>query len=144
VNRLATGGKGRLVKRSMIVSAALDALGICKVPVLSVIGDFSLEHEARLASALTGLDLDADDLLRAGERIVNLERLFNLRHGAGRGDDDLPDRFVEERVADPGPTQGMTVDIEPMVADFYRAMGWDVDGVPTPAKLRELGLDSLG
>ena len=97
----------------------------------------------RLASVLTGLELDAGDLLLAGERIVNLERLFNLRHGAGREEDDLPDRFVEERVADSGPTQGMTVDIEPMVADFYQAMGWDADGVPTPAKLRELGLGAL-
>jgi aldehyde:ferredoxin oxidoreductase len=129
-----------LVKRSMIVSAVLDALGLCKVPILSVISDFTLEHEARLASVLTGLDLDVRDLLLAGERIVNLERLFNLRHGAGRAEDDLPDRFVEERVADPGPTQGMTVDIERMVADFYQAMGWDEGGVPTPAKLQELGL----
>ena len=141
VDRLATGGKGQLIKRSMIVSAVLDALGICKVPILSVISDFTLEHEAELATALTGLDLDVDDLLLAGERILNLERLFNLRHGAGRAEDDLPDRFVEERVADPGPTQGMTVDIGRMVADFYKAMGWDEKGVPTPAKLRELGLD---
>jgi aldehyde:ferredoxin oxidoreductase len=143
VDRLATGGKGRLVRRSMIVSAVLDALGICKVPILSVIGDFSLKHEARLAAALSGLDLDAGDLLRAGERIVNLERLFNLRHGADRADDDLPDRFVEERIAHPGPTQGMTVDIGRMVADFYRAMSWDENGVPTPAKLQELGLEAL-
>jgi aldehyde:ferredoxin oxidoreductase len=141
VDRLALGGKGRLVKRAMVVSAVLDALGICKVPILSVIGDFSLEHEARLASALSGLDLDAGDLLRAGERIVNLERLFNLRHGAGREADDLPDRFVEERIADPGPTHGMTVDIQRLVADFYEAMGWDADGVPTSAKLRELEIE---
>ena len=141
VNRLSVEGKGRLVKRSMIVSAVLDALGICKVPVLSVIGDFSLENEATLSEALTGWELDAETLALAGERIVNLENLFNLRHGAGREDDDLPDRFTEERIADPGPTQGMTVDIERLVMDFYAAMGWDEDGRPTSEKLGELGLE---
>jgi aldehyde:ferredoxin oxidoreductase len=143
VNRLSVEGKGRLVKRSMIVSAVLDALGICKVPVLSVIGDFSLENEAALTAALTGWDLDAEALALAGERIVNLEKLFNLRHGAGREDDDLPDRFTEERVTDPGPTQGMTVDTRKLVADFYAAMGWDERGRPTPEKLGELGLEAF-
>jgi aldehyde:ferredoxin oxidoreductase len=143
VNRFATEGKGRLVKRSMIVSAVLDALGICKVPVLSVISDFSLENEAALSALLTGWDLDTESLLLVGERIVNLENLFNLRHGASRADDDLPIRFVEERIADPGPTQGMTVDIQRLVTDFYDAMGWDEDGRPTLEKMKELGLEEF-
>ncbi len=143
VNRLSVEGKGRLVKRSMTVSAVLDALGICKVPILSVIGDFSLENEAILSATLTGWDLDAESLALAGERIINLERLFNLRHGASREDDDLPVRFIEERIPDPGPTQGMTVDVRRMVTDFYDAMGWDANGVPTPDKLRELGLEQF-
>jgi aldehyde:ferredoxin oxidoreductase len=125
----------------MIVSAAVDALGLCKVPVLSLVGDYSLAHEAELLSALTGEVWSAQELLRVGERIVNLERLYNLRHGASRADDDLPDRFVEERVASPGPTQGMTVDIQPMVADFYAAMGWDEEGRPTAETLARLGIE---
>lgn len=142
VDRLATGGKGRLVKRSMIVSAVLDALGICKVPILSIIGDFSLKNEADLTAALTGWELAAGDLLLAGERIVNLEHLVNARFGAGPDEDDLPDRFVEERVPDSGPTQGMTVDIGTLVQDFYEAMGWDKRGMPSPEKVRELGLEA--
>ncbi len=143
VDRFSTEGKGRLVKRSMIVSAVLDALGICKVPILSVIGDFSLENEAVLSAALTGQDMDAGSLALAGERIVNLEHLINVRLGAGREYDDLPVRFVEERVPDPGPTQGMTVDIGRLVRDFYVAMGWDESGYPTPGKLSELGLEAF-
>ncbi len=143
VNRLSVEGKGRLVKRSMIVSAVLDALGICKVPILSVIGDFSLENEAALGAVLTGWDLDAESLALAGERIVNLENLFNLRHGASRADDDLPLRFVEERIADPGPTQGMTVDVHRLVTDFYDVMGWDEGGYPKPEKVKELGLEAF-
>ena len=140
VDRLSIEGKGALVKRSMIVSAILDSLGLCKVPILSVVGDFSLENEAALASALAGWPLTAADLLTIGERILNAERLFNLRHGATRADDDLPDRFTEEPLPD-GPTQGMTVPIQPMVRDFYAAMGWDAEGRPTLEKLRELGLE---
>jgi aldehyde:ferredoxin oxidoreductase len=143
VDRLSVEGKGQLVRRSMIVAAVLDALGLCKVPVLSVVGDFSLEHEAELVSALTGWDVTAEELAVAGERVINAEKLFNLRQGAGRKDDDLPDRFTEERVGDSGPTFGMTVDIQKMVKGFYAAMGWDEEGVPEPEKLKELDLEDL-
>ncbi|MCZ7542566.1 MAG: aldehyde ferredoxin oxidoreductase C-terminal domain-containing protein [Anaerolineae bacterium] len=111
------------------MSAVLDSLGLCKIPVLSIVGDFSLENEARLASALSGWDLTAEDLFEAGERIVNAERRFNLVCGMTPGDDDLPDRFVEEPIPD-GPTQGRTVPLQTMLRDFYRAMGWDREGRP--------------
>ena len=142
VDRLSIEGKGKLVKRTMIVSAVLDSLGLCKVPVLSVMGDYSLENEAALTAALTEQKLTADELALVGERIVNQEKIFNLRHGATRRDDDLPDHFTEDRVPDPGPTQGMTVGIQQMVRDFYAAMGWDKEGYPGPEKLKELGLDT--
>jgi aldehyde:ferredoxin oxidoreductase len=141
VNRFSTEGKGALVKRSMIVSAVLDALGVCKVPVLSVIGDFGLENEAALAEALTGCAFDAHSLATAGERIINLERILNLRYGAAPEDDCLPERFVRQEVTDDAPTRGMTVDIVRMVADFYEAMGWDEQGLPQRSKLVELGLE---
>lgn len=143
VDRLSVEGKGQLVKRSMVVSAALDALGLCKVPVLSIVCDYSLRDEAALTAALTGWEATADELVLAGERIVNAERLINLRLGASRADDDLPDHFVEDRVPDAGPTHGMTVDIERLRSDFYTAMGWDDHGIPTPEKLRELDLESF-
>ena len=127
----------------MVVSAALDALGICKVPVLSIVCDYSLRDEAALTSALTGWEATAEELALVGERIVDAERLINLRLGAGLADDDLPDHFVEDRVPDAGPTHGMTVDIERLRGDFYSAMGWDDNGIPTPEKLRELDLESF-
>jgi aldehyde:ferredoxin oxidoreductase len=90
VDRLSVEGKGQLVRRSMVVSAALDALGLCKVPVLSIVCDYSLRDEAALTAALTGWEATADELALAGERIVNAERLINLRLGANVADDDLP------------------------------------------------------
>jgi aldehyde:ferredoxin oxidoreductase len=111
--------------------------------VLSIVCDYSLWDEAALTAAMTGWDIAADELAVAGERIINAERLINLRLGTTRADDDLPDHFVEDQVPNAGPTHGMTVNIERLRRDFYSAMGWDDDGEPTPEKLQELGLDSL-
>jgi aldehyde:ferredoxin oxidoreductase len=138
-DRFSTEGKGVLIKRCMVVCAALDSLGICKVPVLSIIGDFDLKSEAALAEALTGWSMDYEDLYWIGERVVNLERLFNLRHGATADDDRIPDRFLQEAIAE-GPGEGRTVDFAPMVKDFYSVMGWSKAGIPSESKLKSLGL----
>ena len=80
-------------------------------------------------------------LAEAGERIINLERILNLRYGAAPEDDCLPERFVRQEVTDDAPTRGMTVDIVRMVADFNSAMGWDDEGRPQQSKLVELSLE---
>ncbi len=139
VDRLSTEGKGLLVKRAMSVSAALDSLGLCKVAALSVVGNFSLEAEAELTSALSGWSFSPTDLLSIGERVLNLERLFNLRHGADRSDDRLPAHFLRDGLPE-DPNRGGTVDLQPMIGQFYAAMGWDQEGRPTAARLKELGL----
>jgi aldehyde:ferredoxin oxidoreductase len=122
-------GKGALVRYAYIVSAVLDALGVCKVPILSVVGDFSLEPEAELASALTGWDLTPARLFEIGSRIVTVERLLNLSYGMSHHDDVLPDMFLKIPLAS-GPTKGQTVALAEMVRDFYAAMGWDNKGQP--------------
>jgi aldehyde:ferredoxin oxidoreductase len=138
-NRFSEQGKAGLIRRSLIVCAVLDTLGLCKVPALGLLNDFSLRHEAGLLQAFRGLNLDADGLMRLGERIVNLERLFNLRHGASRESDTLPKRFLTDP-APGGPARGQVVDLEPMLAEFYELMGWTEQGAPGPDKLSELGL----
>jgi aldehyde:ferredoxin oxidoreductase len=124
-------GKGTMVRYASMVSAALDALGICKVPVLSVLGDFSLEPEARLMSALTGWDLTPDRLFEVGSRIITAERRINLSYGLTAQDDTLPDLFLKKPLTS-GPTEGMTVALDEMRRDYYAAMGWDADGIPAP------------
>ncbi|MHB1416780.1 MAG: aldehyde ferredoxin oxidoreductase C-terminal domain-containing protein, partial [Chloroflexota bacterium] len=142
VDRFSPEGKGTLVRRTIAVSAALDSLGICKVPVLSVMGDFSLRAEAELAAAISGWDLSPSELLTAGERVVTAEKLFNIRHGAGLGDDRLPAFFNQVGLAE-DPNKNGTVEVAPMVRDFYAAMGWDEEGRPTAARVAELGLGQL-
>ena len=135
-------GKAELVRRSMIIGAALDSLGLCKIPALCLICTYDLVGEAELAVAITGWPVDASELFISGERIVNLERLFNLRHGANAADDRLPDMFFEKDYnAGEEPSKPHTW-MEPMIREFYDVMGWDGQGHPTPEKLAELGIFS--
>ncbi len=139
VDSAATAGKGALVKKCMTVSTVIDSLGICKVPALSIIGDFSLEMESRLIKAITGLDVSPKDLFAAGERIIHMEKIINLRQGSIPADDNLPDFFLNTSF-EKGPIKGRKVKLAPMVADFYASMGWDECGRPTKATLGKFGL----
>ena len=133
-------GKAELVRKAMIIGTVMDSLGICKVPALSLISAYDLVAETELAAALTGQPVAVADLFAAGERIVNTERLFNLRCGAGADDDRLPDMFFDKEYnsgqAPSKPSEWM----EPMKKKFYSVMGWDAQGRPTAAKLAELGI----
>ena len=139
VDFTATGGKGAMVKKCMIVSAVIDSLGLCKVPVLSVTGDFSLNMEAKLLQVIMDFDLSPQDLFMIGERIVHMEKIINLRQGSSRADDNLPELFLKTPLKK-GPIQGRTVDLEPMVRAFYHEMGWDKLGHPTQSVLTKFGL----
>ena len=103
-----------MVKKCMIVSSIIDSLGLCKVPALSVIGDFSLEMEARLIQTITGLDISPQALVWIGERIVHMEKIFNIRQGGSPADDNLPEMFLKSPI-EKGPIQGRKVDLAPMV-----------------------------
>ncbi len=71
--------------------------------------------------------------MKCGERIWNLERMFNIRAGFSRNDDTLPDRFFE--------SEGINKEeFEKALDDYYLLRGWDENGVPKQEKLRELGL----
>jgi aldehyde:ferredoxin oxidoreductase len=135
-------GKAELVRRSMIVGSVLDCLGLCKVPALCLICTYDLVSEAELVSALSSREIGVTELFMAGERVVNLERLFNLQHGAGISNDRLPDMFFEKEynagIEPSKPAEWM----EPMKQEFYKIMGWDDHGNPTPEKLAELGIFS--
>lgn len=140
-DRFSDQGKAELVRRCLIVTSILDSLGLCKVPALGIINDFSLSWEAAFTAATTDLtDLDAAGLMTIGERIVNLERMMNLGLGNTADDDRLPVYF-KDNPAPSGPSQGRTVDVAAMVRDFYRVMGWNDQGRPRPETLHRLNLD---
>lgn len=136
-------GKAELVRRAMIVGTVLDSLGLCKVPVLSLISAYDLVAETELVSVLMDQPLTVSDLFAAGERIANTERLFNLRCGASEADDRLPDMFFEKDYNAGQKPSKPSEWMEPMRKEFYRVMGWDEQGRPTAAKLAELGISSI-
>ncbi len=134
VNRDATSGKAGLLIVAQHLGAALDSLSLCKFSSFAL----SEEHYARLYSAVTGFDIGGQELLLAGERIWNLERLYNLSEGFTSLDDTLPTRLLEDPNA-----EGAVVDLAPMLAEYYRFRGWDESGIPRPEKLERLGLSDL-
>ena len=135
-------GKAELVRRSMIIGVVMDSLGLCKLPPLCLICSYDLVAEAELVTTLLETEADPSELFAAGERIVNLERLFNLKHGVSHRDDRLPDMFFDKEYnAGQKPSEPYEW-MEPMQQEFYAVMGWDKEGRPTPGKLAELGIDS--
>ncbi|MFQ6112375.1 MAG: aldehyde ferredoxin oxidoreductase C-terminal domain-containing protein, partial [Nitrospinota bacterium] len=85
------------------------------------------------------------ELMKVGERCLNLNRLFNVREGFTREDDHLPRRFFTPFTS--GPLEGVALDkekLEQAKGVYFRMMGWDEEGVPTPGKLEELGIGEVG
>ncbi len=117
-------------------AAILDAAGFCQ---FSLSGQQPPEMFVQLLHA-TGVEYSFEELVQNGERIWNLQRLFNLKAGLTRADDCLPKRFLEEP-APAGPGKGTVVDLDTMLAQYYMIRGWDENGVPTPEKLAQLGLE---
>ena len=100
---------------------------------------------ADLLSAGLGRQVSAKDLDKAGERIWNLNRLFNLKAGFCAQDDTISDKITQQALKK-GPYNGRTLskeDLTEMKALYYHLRGWDADGLPGEEKLKELGLQDL-
>ncbi|UCE05086.1 MAG: aldehyde ferredoxin oxidoreductase family protein [bacterium] len=136
IDRFASVGKAGHAVRSMDLGAAVDSMVCCRF------SNYALNEYvwARLLSAVTGESYQPEEIMKVGERIVNLERLYNLREGFTRKDDTLPKRLLEEPVKE-GPSRGRTVNLESMLDEYYQFRGWDQNGVPGEKKLKELGLE---
>jgi len=142
--RLEYKGKGLVVKHFEEMAAVSDATGVCK-NTYNNMEVLDWNETAELLRTATGWDITGEEVRRIGERIVNLERLFIAREGITRADDTLPRRFLEEPMpAGSGPSTGSVLELEPMLDEYYRARGWDVEtGLPTEKKLEELGLVTI-
>lgn len=142
-NPLSEEGKPELVKWHEDLQAFKNSMEMCLFIIYpwTVPGGSVPRMLARLHEAVTGIPMNEDELLRIGERIVNLERVFNIREGLTRKDDTLPRRFLEEPYPD-GPAKGQVVHLEPMLDEYYAFRGWDgANGFPPRKKLTDLGLE---
>jgi aldehyde:ferredoxin oxidoreductase len=138
IDRFQVQGKSSFVILNQNSNAAIDSLVICKFTNMGVAD----EYFARVLSAVTGIQFATTELIKVGERVWNLERLYNNREGFTTRDDTLPPRLLTEAPVD-GPSQGWVSHLEPMLKEYYRTRGWDENGQPTPKKLADLGLAEL-
>jgi aldehyde:ferredoxin oxidoreductase len=141
-DRRGVEGKPEFAARSQHFTAVGDSLVACRFTSERGFGLFVGEPYARMVAAVTGWDMSVGELERIGERVVNLERLFNVREGVGRKDDVLPWRVMHEPIPD-GPSAGMHCppqELDKMLDAYYALRGWNADGLPTPERLAALGL----
>ncbi len=115
-----------------------DSLGICRFTGFAVGAD----HWAKIYSAVTGVETSTEELERAAERIATLEKLFNLKAGMTRADDDLPKRFKYEAITIERRERVISEDVrERMLDDYYMDRGWNRDGEPLTGTLQELEIN---
>jgi aldehyde:ferredoxin oxidoreductase len=146
IDPLSWHDKSKLVADWQDHFAVIDAAGLCVF--YSVRNLMTPDRELRpdgimeLLNAATGSDYRLEELCRAGERIFNAERVFLMRAGFSRKDDTLSERILKTPLPD-GPGKGMVCRLEEMLETYYPYRGWDANGVPTAAKLEQLGLAAL-
>jgi aldehyde:ferredoxin oxidoreductase len=131
----AVEGKAEVSKLFQDVAAFVDSTGMC---LFSTFGIGAEDIHPMLEHA-TGGGYTLEECLKIGERVWNLERLFNLKAGLSGRDDALPPRILREGIPE-GPAKGMVGKLPEMLPEYYRLRGWDPTGVPSKAKLRELAL----
>ncbi|UCE11841.1 MAG: aldehyde ferredoxin oxidoreductase family protein [Candidatus Thorarchaeota archaeon] len=106
----------------------------------------SHNQKIRLLNGATGLEYDEESVKVFAERVETLTRLFNVREGVSRKDDELPPRFWQPVAS--GPAEGMRsfvdrADFEACLDRFYELRGWDKNGIPTDETVERLGLKDI-
>lgn len=131
----AVEGKAEVSKLFQDVTAFVDSTGMCLFTTFGI----GAEDIYPMLEHATGAGYTLEECLKVGERIWNLERLFNLKAGLSGKDDTLPPRILHEGIPE-GPAKGRVGKLAEMLPDYYKLRGWDGSGVPTKAKLKELAL----
>jgi aldehyde:ferredoxin oxidoreductase len=131
-------GKATWVKLFQDLTAAIDALGICLFTSFAL----TAEDYTQLFNLAVGENWTPQELFGAGERIWNLERIFNLKAGIRPEEDTLPKRLLEEPIPD-GPSKGHVHRLPELLPQYYKERGWSKQGIPTPERLAALGLEKF-
>jgi len=138
-------GRGKIVMDGEDLYNVIDSLILCKFS-RGVMYE-GLKDMAKYYTLATGIEMTPEELIKAGERINNLARVINIREGKGtREYDTLPWKIMHVPVPDEGVAKGAVVsqkEFDIGLDDYYSVRGWTKDGIPTPEKLKELGLDDL-
>ncbi|MEL7566797.1 MAG: aldehyde ferredoxin oxidoreductase family protein [Dehalobacterium sp.] len=135
LDRFSLDGKALWAKIFQDLTALIDSAGVCLFTSFAL----GAADYAELLTALTGTEYTAETVLEAGERIWNLEKLFNLEAGIEPSEDTLPKRLLETEIPD-GPSKGWVHKLSELLPDYYELRGWTKEGIPGAQKLKELDL----
>lgn len=136
LDRFADEGKAAYAKVFHDLTAVIDSLGLC---IFTTFG-LGLPDYVDMYNAVVGEEHDNESLLRAGDRIWTLEKLFNLKAGLTKADDTLPKRLLEDPIVE-GPSKGNVHHLKVLLPEYYSVRGWDENGLPTDETLKNLGLE---
>lgn len=131
--------KGELVAKTQDLMSLFDSIKLCK---FLLFGGAKLTPILEWFNAVTGWETGQAELLKTGERIYNLKRMYNVRCGITRKDDVVPTRMLQETRREGGSAENLPPFSE-MLDEYYKYRGWDQNGIPTKTKLRELGLADM-
>ncbi len=132
---LVTEGKANMLKIFQDLTAVVDSSGICLFTTFGI----GLPEIAAMIREATGFDYTDEEILSCGDRIWNIEKLFNLEAGFTKADDTLPPRLLKEALPE-GPAKGKVCELDVMLPEYYSLRGWDAEGVPTQEKLAALAI----
>lgn len=147
-----TTDKGKIVAMTQEMTAVGDCMILCRFTEHLFGHTLRFNPESgkedwytKCVNLVTGWDMTLDELEQVGERVRCLVRMFNLESGFKNKKDTLPYRVLHEK-SSVGPSQGkgMTAeDLDVMLKEYYKYVGWDENGVPTPETIARLGLTPL-
>ncbi len=132
---LVTTDKAAWLKTFQDLTAVVDSAGICLFTTFAI----GLPEISQMLRTALGWECTDEEILQMGERIWNLEKLFNIEAGFTKEDDTLPERLLKEPLPS-GPAKGKVNELDVMLKEYYEVRGWDQDSIPTEEKLKELSI----
>ena len=135
LDRTVIDEKAAWAKTFQDLTAVIDSMGHCLFTSFAM----GAPEYTDLLNAATGTNWTVDQVLEIGDRIYNIERMFNKAAGMKPEDDRLPKRLLQEPIVN-GPSKGMTSQLSITLPQYYEARGW-VNAFPTDETLKKLGLD---
>ena len=133
--------RGKVVFDGENLYAIIDSMIICKFTR----GIYKSNDEiASVIRMVTGFDVSDEEMIKTGERIHNMAKLFNVKFGAHRTDDYPPPRAFDEKMYDDVSDGAVIVreEYDEALSGYYEERRWNEDGIPTKALLEELGIDA--
>ena len=135
LDRTVTDDKAVWAKTFQDLTAVIDSMGHCLFTSFAM----GAQEYTDLLNAATGTNWTVEQVLEIGDRIYNIERMFNKAAGMKPEDDRLPKRLLNDPIVN-GPSKGMVSQLPLTLPQYYEARGW-VNAFPTDETLKKLGLD---